>query len=70
LVWFETDPMYVFHFANAHEEGDEIVVYGCPKSELKLGQVRNPNSKDWFARWTFNLKTKQVRHFLLLEDPH
>lgn len=32
--WFEIDPCYVFHVANAHEQGNSIVLQACRYPEL------------------------------------
>ena len=37
--WIETDPFWVYHFANAYEDGDEIVVDFSRFSEFALGPV-------------------------------
>lgn len=32
--WIDVDPFWVFHFMNAHDEGDAVVVTGCRSSQL------------------------------------
>jgi carotenoid cleavage dioxygenase-like enzyme len=38
-VWFETDPCAVFHFLNAYEDGDRVVIDLCRAERLQLGFV-------------------------------
>jgi carotenoid cleavage dioxygenase len=33
-TWIEVDPFWVFHFANAHDDGDAVVVHGCRSERL------------------------------------
>jgi carotenoid cleavage dioxygenase len=42
--WTEVEPFYVFHFLNAHDDGDDVVVEGCRTSSLPLsfGEERLP----------------------------
>lgn len=35
--WIEVDPFYVFHFLNAHDDGDTVVVTGCRSDRLNVG---------------------------------
>lgn len=32
--WIEVDPFWVFHFLNAHDEGEALVVHGCRSDRL------------------------------------
>jgi carotenoid cleavage dioxygenase len=34
IAWIEVDPFWVFHFLNAHDDGDAVVVEGCRASRL------------------------------------
>lgn len=34
VTWVETDPFWVFHFLNAHDDGDGVVVTGCRAERL------------------------------------
>jgi carotenoid cleavage dioxygenase-like enzyme len=57
--WFEIDPCYVFHVANAHESGDSIVVHAVRYPEL----WRNSGGFDadgvlW--SWTIDLQSGTV----------
>ena len=68
--WFEADPTYILHFANAYEEGDEIVLdgfhQGCPSpprqpsdppmaSVLRMLDLHELQTR--LHRWRFNLVT-------------
>jgi carotenoid cleavage dioxygenase-like enzyme len=71
--WFDIDVCYVFHFLNAWEDGDTIVVHGCrmPKADLAgaeggvdTGVVRG-GSGVGLSRWTIDLSTGTAREEML-----
>ncbi len=37
VQWIEVEPFYVFHFLNAHDDGDAVVVTGCRSERLNIG---------------------------------
>lgn len=52
--WIEADPFWVFHFLNAHDDGDAVVVTGCRSSRLNtsfeeggLDEVVRPSLHRW-----------------------
>jgi carotenoid cleavage dioxygenase len=52
--WHEIDPCYVFHFVNAWEEGDAIVVDGCRADALGTSFGDEPNPEPFpphLHRW-------------------
>jgi carotenoid cleavage dioxygenase-like enzyme len=68
--WFEADPTYVLHWANAYEDGDEIVLdgffEGCPEpadipthgpSDRMFRFLANDVLETKLHRWRFNLAT-------------
>lgn len=71
IKWFEADPTYVLHWANAYEDGDEIVLDGYFQEhpEPKSNPDADPGYERMMAyldqellgarlhRWRFNLKT-------------
>lgn len=69
--WFETDPCYVYHVANAWEDGDEVVMHACRM--VPNGFTPNPDYGPFGAmvnvlalhavpvEWRFHLKTGAVR---------
>ncbi len=40
--WTEVEPFYVFHFLNAYDDGDAVVVEGCRASRLPLSFGEEP----------------------------
>ncbi|MCM2430364.1 carotenoid oxygenase family protein [Streptomyces sp. RKAG337] len=78
--WFEADPTYVLHFANAYEDGDEIVIdgfhQGCPEPADPRGEGVYQRMFRFLAlermetrlhRWRLNLVTGQVKEERLSE---
>jgi carotenoid cleavage dioxygenase len=74
IKWFEMPAHYVFHTANAWEDGDDVVLHACrlestnvlqpaelPKS--RNGDVAGGQSDPMAAmhRWRFNLKTGAIK---------
>eukprot|EP01102_Stenamoeba_stenopodia_P017097 TRINITY_DN6082_c0_g1_i1.p1 TRINITY_DN6082_c0_g1~~TRINITY_DN6082_c0_g1_i1.p1 ORF type:complete len:539 (-),score=141.64 TRINITY_DN6082_c0_g1_i1:216-1832(-) len=60
LIWFEFEACYVFHFANAWEEGDEIVVVGCARNTIELELLQNRTQVEYsLVEWRLNTKTKE-----------
>jgi carotenoid cleavage dioxygenase-like enzyme len=72
--WFEAAPTYVLHFANAYEDGDEIVLDGffqsdpMPKPDpadgpwgplKKMVDMNAMGARPW--RWRFDLRTGTTR---------
>jgi carotenoid cleavage dioxygenase len=68
--WFEADPTYVLHWANAYEDGDEIVLdgffQGCPEPadiptqgppDRMFRFLGNDVLQTKLHRWRFNLST-------------
>ena len=71
--WFEADPTFILHFANAYEDGDEVVLDGFfqhnptargvprPPPELKGFETLDMNVLEARAhRWRFNLVTGEA----------
>ncbi|WP_067820669.1 carotenoid oxygenase family protein [Actinomadura kijaniata] len=80
IRWFEAEPTYVLHFANAYEDGDEIVLdgffQGCPEPPDPRGEGVYQRMFRFLAlermqtrlhRWRLNLATGQVREEHLAE---
>ena len=72
-MWFEADPTFVLHWANAYEDGDEIVLDGYfQHNPTARGVDRGSGQHKGFEtldmnvlqarthRWRFNLKTGQT----------
>ena len=72
VKWFEIPPCYIFHTANAYEEGDEVVLIACrlnstdvlmdagqpPKADQPAGQE---DQAPRMHRWRFNMRTGAVK---------
>lgn len=55
--WIEVEPFYVFHFLNAHDDGDRVVVTGCRSD--RLGVTFGPDAgfgevDTYLHRWTID----------------
>lgn len=63
IIWFNIPVCYVYHFVNAFEESDLIVVDAVVHENVPLFTVDNhgshvPTKRSQLMRWTFNLTTK------------
>ena len=65
IKWFDIDPCYVFHPMNAHEEGNNIVIYVCRQnSAMKNGMEDIYGGEETLGkltRWTIDLENRQVK---------
>ncbi len=64
VQWIEVDPFYVFHFLNACDDGDEVVVTGCRSPRLNVGfgpDVLIDGVHPVLHRWRINPITGVVR---------
>lgn len=74
MRWFELPNCYIFHNANAWEEGDEIILYTCRLLDLDLEMAAGPlkeNLKNYtneFYEMRFNLKTGDASQEKLSES--
>ncbi|MGI9162814.1 MAG: carotenoid oxygenase family protein [Mycobacterium sp.] len=81
VQWFEADPTFVLHFANAYEDGDEIVLDGFYQGDPEPSD--NGTGTKWqrafrflaldrmqtrLHRWRFNLKTGATTEEALSEN--
>jgi len=66
--WIESDPCYVFHFANGWSDGDRITAEMCRFPVLPMfgGEGLLPPS---FWRWTIDLSSSSVREEPIDETP-
>jgi carotenoid cleavage dioxygenase len=58
--WFAANPCFMFHNFGAYEDGDEIVLIGCPMAYYDLMGSQPENPEDGIPRiyeWRFNLAT-------------
>ncbi|OAO04344.1 apocarotenoid-15,15'-oxygenase [Sphingomonadales bacterium EhC05] len=82
IKWFEAKPTYVLHWANAFEDGDEIILDGYfqndpvppPLTDFPSGYESMGASIDLHSfkpelhRWRFNLKTGETKEETLFDD--
>lgn len=59
----ETDPCYVYHFGNAYENGDEMIIDAMINDTVPLmpdrhGKTQNGNAR--LGRWKINIKTNTI----------
>jgi carotenoid cleavage dioxygenase len=68
MKWFDIDPCYVFHTLNAHDDGDEVVMYGCRSEKIwdDSNQIEFDDGADapamvpQLTEWRFNMATGHV----------
>ena len=74
MQWFELPNCYIFHNANAWEEGDEIILYTCRLSDLDLEMVSGAvkenmeNFQNELYEMRFNLKSGEASQKKLSES--
>lgn len=62
VEWFTADPFFVFHFANAYEEGNEIIIDYVRHSKFNVKIDTETKSIFSLMRTTINLLNKTVHH--------
>lgn len=71
--WYEIDPCFVFHPLNAHEEGDDIVLYVCRQPyAMKAGMQdigADPDGAAKLWRWTIDTASGSVKEEQLDDRP-
>ena len=72
--WIEVDPFWVFHFLNAHEDGDRIVIDACrlPRMDIGLDPAAPamPAGEDpagYLTRFTVDRAAGRVTHERIAE---
>uniref|UniRef100_A0A0C9QLD5 carotenoid 9,10-dioxygenase n=1 Tax=Wollemia nobilis TaxID=56998 RepID=A0A0C9QLD5_9CONI len=74
MRWFELPNCYIFHNANAWEEGDEVILYTCRLPDLDLEMVggsakeKMKNFENELYEMRFNLKTGEASQKKLSES--
>ncbi len=70
--WFEVEPFFVFHFLNAHDDGDTLVVEGCrsPRMNVAFGgeELAEP-VRPHLHRWRIDLAAGTVTDEQLDDRP-
>src|SRR6185436_7505746 len=71
IKWFEAEPCYIYHVANAWEDGDEVVMHACKM--IDNGHKPNPAHGPYApmamvlalhavpVEWRMNMKTGAIR---------
>ena len=63
VQWIEVEPFYVFHFLNATDDGDAVVVTGCRSPRLNVGFGPDTVVEDVYPtlhRWRIDTATGTV----------
>ena len=67
IIWFSLESFHAFHFMNAYQHGDTIILDGMKSARAHLFPDANgkmvpslSESPPQLTRWTFNLKQKKV----------
>lgn len=59
VVWIEADPCHVFHFMNAHSEGNTVVVDACRFDHMPV--FGNEPDIARLHRWTIDLDSRTLK---------
>jgi carotenoid cleavage dioxygenase len=75
VKWFDVAPCYCFHTLNAHEDGDEVVVYGMrvpeiwrDSSAMDMSAQPAPQDMPRLHEWRLNLTSGSVKERYLDDD--
>ena len=63
VVWFETDPCFVFHPMNAYTENDRVIADVCQFRYLPLFNIEGEDpetNRPTLHRWTLDLQTQSM----------
>lgn len=63
IIWIQTEPYFVFHFANAFEQNDKVHIDYVRYPEFTYGKQKDNNPN--LYRTIVDLKTKNVTHHQL-----
>jgi len=70
--WVDVDPFWVFHFLNAHDDGEAVVVEGCRAPRLNTtfgGEALREPVQPVLHRWRIDPRTGEVRDEPLDDRP-
>ena len=73
IIWFDIEESFLFHVANAWEEGDEIVLQACRSDRGAIETTEGLDVRDQLGRlhqWRLNIKTGAVVSELLVAEHH
>ena len=71
IRWFEIEESFLFHVANAFEEGDEVVFQACRSNRGGIVSAEGSDVREQLGRlheWRFNMKTGDVKSRAIDED--
>jgi len=75
VKWFDVEPCYCFHTLNAHEEGDEVVVFGMrvpeiwrDSSAMDMSTMPEPEAMPRLFEWRLNMASGSVKERYLDDD--
>lgn len=70
IMWIETEPFFVFHFANAFEKEDKIIVDYVRHVDLRLKEEISTGAgvPPLLYRSVLDLNTKTVKHMQLYDE--
>ncbi|MHB1139969.1 MAG: carotenoid oxygenase family protein [Microthrixaceae bacterium] len=63
VTWTEVDPFFVFHFLNAHDDGDAVVVDGCRADHMTVAfgdEVLEGSPRPSLHRWRIDPRAGTV----------
>lgn len=67
IIWYSLDAFYVYHFMNAYQEGDKVILDGMKSQSATLFPDKNGNvttdkeHPPQLTRWEFSLTNKSSR---------
>lgn len=62
IKWFEIDPFFVFHFANAYESENKIIIDYVHHDNLNFASKMKPSSWPKLYKITIDLKTNKINN--------
>jgi carotenoid cleavage dioxygenase len=82
IKWFDLPSHYVFHFANAWQEGDNVIMYGCVLKDVSLDHKNitddlehpflwedaNSDTRGKLSKFTFNMKTWDISMRMIMDE--
>jgi carotenoid cleavage dioxygenase len=82
IKWFDLPNHYVFHFANAWQEGGNVVMYGCSLKDVSLdhknqtGDLEHPflwedansDTRGKLTKYVFNMATGDCSMDVIMEE--
>ena len=73
IRWFDIEESFLFHVANAFEQGDEVVMQACRSDHGAIETSENRDVREQLGRlheWRFNMKTGAVSSKRMIDDQY